>query len=405
MAAEPFPQASLVDHTNLKFAYAYDKVSASWVNPPFERMEVYEGTRYVSRTFKSAKRTSDGVRPTEYSFVKLSVTGMEPWLRNVSGSGGVNWWSRDYPYFSGGILPMLTVPQPFNTHQTVSGNDVFLNRVRTKALANFVDGDINLGATVVELRETSNYFAQYYRKYAIAMLAIEGDRKAVRYVKRNMKKLRFTPGWGLLTFSQRWLEWRYAIMPILNDMEGIMNVLRKGIDAPIMSITTSSKYKDVQKFKITPSGWVGNVDVHTDYRCKLVANIADHEAFARAKLGLDVRGAAWEAVPFSFVIDWGIKVGVYFQALAALKSGIKFDHGFTQFFRREFIDYHPSPMPSGVTREGYHNQRLDTYARKPMFQLPLPVVYTENPFSTDNVITAAALHVSLSSSKLPRITG
>lgn len=139
-----------------------------------------------------------------------------------------------------------------------------------------------------------------------------------------------------LSFSQylgsEWLKYRYGIMPIMYDIQGIIQAVQrdksKGIHVARGSNKTSAEHED------SPLIW-SHGDIDTQYqdsftddftvRAGLVYNA---KLFVEDYLGLNLRSipsAGWELIPFSFVVDWFANVQQYIAALAA--SGIADEKG------------------------------------------------------------------------------
>lgn len=124
--------------------------------------------------------------------------------------------------------------------------------------------------------------------------------------------------------ASEWLKFRYGIMPILYDIEGIIKAVERDKAKGRHHARGS---KTVSKSDLRPPLIWSHGDVDTTYqdtytdevivKCGLVydakLSVADY-------LGFNLRSipkAGWELIPFSFVVDWLLNVQQYIAALSA----------------------------------------------------------------------------------------
>jgi hypothetical protein len=104
---------------------------------------------------------------------------------------------------------------------------------------------------------------------------------------------------------------------------------------------------------------------------------------------------AWEVVPFSFVVDWGLPIGNVLEALTATR-GLEFIGGCSIVRGEGTIEAELKPTgtntvltPRTVECE-YFSARRTKYGT-----FPRPMPYAKSPFSTSNTLSALALYHSI----------
>jgi hypothetical protein len=132
--------------------------------------------------------------------------------------------------------------------------------------------------------------------------------------------------------ASEWLKFRYGIMPIMYDIQGIIKAIEKDKSKGRHHARGNQK---VSKSLLAPAAIWSHGDIDTTYldtytddvviKCGLV-----YDAKLRVSdyLGFNLRAipsTAWELIPFSFVVDWFVNVQEYIRALSA--SGIAPESG------------------------------------------------------------------------------
>jgi len=125
----------------------------------------------------------------------------------------------------------------------------------------------------------------------------------------------------------RWLEYSYGWKPLISDM---YNILDKGFGD--INFVVTGRAKGVRTKRLSYS-WTGSGPYHrgsgdtlTLDRASCTAKISiPNTAFAAiSSWGLDNPAAlAWEALPYSFVVDWFLPVGDYLNDSLNLSGPIK----------------------------------------------------------------------------------
>lgn len=129
---------------------------------------------------------------------------------------------------------------------------------------------------------------------------------------------------------------------------------------------------------------------------KIFATVDNADLLARSQLGMtksDLLLAAWEVVPFSFVLDWALPIGDFIEANLATQ-GLKFRSGYTSIRVRELG--RTSPVNINVdTYTATYSSICDWYWRKLLTSFPLPVLQFKDPRSYSHLMTAASLFTAL----------
>jgi hypothetical protein len=124
--------------------------------------------------------------------------------------------------------------------------------------------------------------------------------------------------------AKEWLKIRYGIIPILMDIEGILKALSRDTQKG----QHSSRGREIAKEErlLPPSVWPHGdfdttyQDTYTDevvIKCGLIYNA---KLGKTDYLGVNLRSipsAAWELIPWSFVVDWFFNVQHYIRAMTA----------------------------------------------------------------------------------------
>jgi hypothetical protein len=199
--------------------------------------------------------------------------------------------------------------------------ETFLNdRAMLAFLLKAKDQKSQIAVSLVEGRQTVNMIASAARD--IAGLRRRWLSKQPRRTRGNERRL-----------HSSWLEYRYGWMPLYYDAYGIakhLSDLSTSQDTwPVRaSATWDSDVTTAQDW----NGflWKGKVFIRTTHRYKsmvggfiTVDRRVDRE-LVRAGLTNPLE-LAWEVLPYSFVVDWFIKVGDYVEGMTAL-TGVSAHH-------------------------------------------------------------------------------
>lgn len=181
-----------------------------------------------------------------------------------------------------------------------------------RLLSKIRNQDIDLGVSVGEFRETAQFVSQALVSAAKAVRQLRrGDvygAFAVVRDKRGFDQWRDVPD----ATAKTWLAYKYALTPLMSDVYGAVEAVRKGREAykDIYTARTSTSIP-ISCEVSTYNGWYKN-------SCKGRHRVKGEVRFRVAnpmfrvfdQLGLTNPAAiAWELVPLSFVADWFLPIG------------------------------------------------------------------------------------------------
>jgi hypothetical protein len=172
---------------------------------------------------------------------------------------------------------------------------------------------------------------------------------------------------------EAWLEWRYAIQPLMLTVQDVLEALEP--HRPKEKVQTYKKYKPVKdsgNFRFTYNEGVHQFSwrSETRYTCGAALWITFQDDRSPWGTSLhDVIQAGWEIVPLSFVFDWFIDVG---QWLAALRdTNLDIGQRYATLTKNKTVElwvdedagdqlaYYENPMPGDPLRvTGFHMNRI-----------------------------------------------
>lgn len=144
------------------------------------------------------------------------------------------------------------------------------------------------------------------------MRAPAGDLSRLRRLARKKGK-RFDPGKvpdPLKKASAYWLEYTYAIRPL---MLSVADAIR----ASAMDGRYFQRFRERTLWEREADFDYGGFTCHfrRQFTARAMVRQSINASSARAKVQLWVPTAAWEVVPYSFVVDWFVGIGDYLAAL------------------------------------------------------------------------------------------
>lgn len=188
-----------------------------------------------------------------------------------------------------------------------------LNQVSTRAYAGVLAGDADVLVMLAELKKT----------FSSLLNPLQNLRKLFTSIQRAKGAIKGSLSLGQY-ISSEWLKYRYGILPIMYDIEGIIKALGRDTKR---GRHTSRATQTLQASELgMPCIWAhGDLDTtyqdtYTDeviLKCGLIYNA---ELQTTDYLGLNLRSiptSAWELIPFSFVVDWFLNAQHYIRAMSA----------------------------------------------------------------------------------------
>ena len=164
-----------------------------------------------------------------------------------------------------------------------------------------------------ELKETREYFHTVVKR--IDSVSIQAAKDAFRRSKRSGKS-------AFDIFPNTWLEYRYAIRPLMFDFQNVCNALANKIEKGQLVEGHGKQIEDLSNSKSTTtigSGSAGDY-VTTD----TIFGSRTYRGFAYAGVenvgiqvaGVDPLSTFWELTRLSFVLDWAIDINSWLKAIS-----------------------------------------------------------------------------------------
>lgn len=297
-------------------------VSKSSVATPNFRSIVKKGGLLPTNGFYHGTRTTTH----RVGFLRSTVVedGITKAVVSNTGFLGSGW-----PY-----VDSITLP-------SVSEMDSLDREVRTKIRLAIKDQAVNIAQIIAERDKTTASVAKIVATIAQIITKLrKGDLagagaavgKHVGWKKRKQhsRQHKSDPAGAM---SNAWLEFQYAVMPLLMDAEGLAIALGQYQFKPITGQVTATRKKEFSSKKVTGTinssgGRIYDTTsgfVSIKYTVFWRASLPDLPNFAA--LGLtNPAQLAWELFPFSFVIDWLLPIGNYLSSFDAT-LGMEFSDG------------------------------------------------------------------------------
>lgn len=276
--------------------------------------------------------------------------------------------------------------------------------VESAALSKFRSNDVNMSTTIAESMETANYIASIASDVFKFLRAVKTARpslvKSFIYKRFSIPRRQRLRGANLTT-AKLWLEYNYAIKPLVGDINNYLRLYSEGIitnndnDRPWIVSGRSRRLLTVRRTSET-SDVRHTAEAYVTVTTKLFATVDNAGLLARSQLGItqsDLLLAAWEIVPFSFVLDWAIPIGDFIEAHLATQ-GLKYRSGYTSIRVRELGYTMPVDMKAS-TYSATFTSVCDWYWRRLLTSFPLPVLQFKDPRSYSHIMTAASLFTVL----------
>lgn len=211
--------------------------------------------------------------------------------------------------------------------------------------------------------------------------------------RANRRKFRPTR-----TGSSAWLEYQYALMPLIYDLYGAAALLSEGLrgDNHLFSVQrTITGQCDPGRF-LSSSAGAYNVsgNVMESARTVFTARYRTSSLGAQTELGLNNPWSiAWELVPFSFVVDWVLPVGKVLSSITA-PLGVTFVDGYTSKILRGRVTGYLHNSGRGFRISGTlptASVKIMAFQRITYLSWPWVMPYMKSPFNSNHVVTALAL--------------
>lgn len=216
----------------------------------------------------------------------------------------------DSLYIQNAIEKALPAPYDINVQDAINN-----------AFGNINVGQLQALVMAGEGRETLRHLAHTFRRFVGIFRALKKGRWS-RLAPRTLRKYRRQRGYkkalALLDFfGEAWMEARYAWRPLLIDAHHAIKLLQgKGLLTPRQTFRGYNFYDDSSYQNFFVQNELGqHVQVYGQLVHSTLANAgvlceATTEIPSLAQVsGLNLADAAWDLIPFSFVVDWFLNIG------------------------------------------------------------------------------------------------
>lgn len=290
----------------------------------------WDGT--VTPDYHGKKRRREFILPLAYSsnVVRRNIPITETMTYHLTYPTGTTMTHRYDLVNLGAAEPPLTL---FGADAL----DECKNKMLRRLAGNLQGVRANVALMFVERRQTAQLLADSAFRLATAAVSLrQGNLKAFARalslgtrdraaVARSWKRVTTTPVDKRL--ANHWLEYVFGWLPLLSDMRDSAELLAETVSTykePKGSVRavgrTTASYR--KRDPLTGYGHLfADVDAMASYTCRVKAQYElDSEARSvLSKTGItNPLSLAWEALPFSFVVDWILPVGNYIDSLTAL---------------------------------------------------------------------------------------
>ena len=275
------------------------------------------------------------------------------------------------------------------------------NRAEAECLVRLGDQKVQLLNDLLEAKKTFDMLSEAVTRGGKFLLAL----KRGQFVEAG--KHLFGPshrGGKKKTLADYWLEYQYGWKPLASSVHDYQELLKSHADKRrLVRVVREIKQNLSQSFNGVQSyGYYNNargtLDHHLSVKVVLYAELMLDYIQAAKRWGVyDPASIAWEAVPYSFVVDWFMPVGNVLSAWSAT-GGFRFLTGCKQAralkkgnLSLEAVSVDLSYNTGVIVEPSRYQLNMVGVDRTVYTSWPRPLPYFKNPFSDTRAVTALAL--------------
>lgn len=276
------------------------------------------------------------------------------------------------------------------------------NRLVVQALLKLRDQKVNLAVAFAEAEKSISMIADRSLKLYRSYRALRGGNFTAAW-----KEIGLHPGNKGKKVASSVLEVQYGWRPLMQDIEGAYDEIRRPVRADGYLIKVKSTFEDVSKALVSYNGSTTGYSpfnvVQDDTLLKRsqvsLWYVVDNDMLLTASaIGVtNPMEIVWEVTPYSFLLDWIIPVGNFLGALTAT-TGTRFIGGTlthsSRFTRKYSVE--ATHVSNGVTdwvgsgSAAGKDSRFEM-SRSVYQNSPIPSLYIKNPLSGGHALNAIAL--------------
>lgn len=218
----------------------------------------------------------------------------------------------------------LAAPNFTLTYRTATTN---------RLLAKIKSQRVNLAMALATYGQTARLFHEAVEMLWDAYRCAKSPKKCLGKLRKKKKSIFgvskpfITKNTRLKKGSGKYLAYTYGVTPLVNDIQGSIAELEEALDRGII---WRVRVRDIQKSRreATYGSNVSTIlsrEILEERSDIAIAYVEFDRPFLATMSSLGLTNPAfvlWDAIPFSFVVDWFLDVGTYLNNLDAL-SGVK----------------------------------------------------------------------------------
>lgn len=298
----------------------------------------------------------------------------------------------------------LANPLTFLSLESEASEDVDIDSELNALRATVVSANLQTYDLLTELGEAKETAAMILQLIKAARNPLKAYRDFVKSIS-NQKGL--DPKKAKEMIESKWMEYRYAIMPLVYSINDISKLLKEK-DNIFKTDRSSRKFTVVTEPKQFPEQ--KGVYLYTrsvvEYRLSATAKSSYKPDALTSRLfdqiGINPFQTAWELVPFSFVVDWFVNVGDWVLAQTSSLVDVSQQRAMCQSVKtvrkvetRLFVNLSYEAQRvyegtiSGVVKAGPYHVRMDE-----LMQLTESEEYNRSLFTPTDVKLQADIYLS-----------